>query len=69
MTFVHDPALVLLDEPANSLDRDGLDVLEAYLDTLRSRGGAAVWCAPEGIPATLECDIALTLAEGRLGPA
>ena len=48
MTFVHDPALILLDEPANSLDQEGLDVLAAYLEQLRSRGGAAVWCAPDG---------------------
>ena len=49
MTFVHDPDLVLLDEPANSLDEEGLEVLTAYLEQLRRRGGLAVWCAPEGI--------------------
>jgi ABC-2 type transport system ATP-binding protein len=69
MTFVHDPALVLLDEPTNSLDQEGLDVLTAYLGQLRRRGGAAVWCAPEGILASLAADTALRLAEGRLRTA
>jgi ABC-2 type transport system ATP-binding protein len=68
MTFVHDPALVLLDEPANSLDQEGLDVLAAYLEQLRSRGGAAVWCGPTGIPVPMASDTALRLAEGRLRP-
>ena len=69
MTFVHDPSLVLLDEPANSLDQDGLDVLAAYLEQLRRRGGAAVWCAPDIAQSTLESDIQLRLTGGRLEPA
>jgi ABC-type multidrug transport system ATPase subunit len=68
MTFVHDPAVILLDEPANSLDQEGLDVLAAYLEQLRSRGGAAVWCGPTGIPVPMASDTALRLAEGRLRP-
>jgi ABC-type multidrug transport system ATPase subunit len=66
MTFVHDPALVLLDEPMNSLDGEGLDVLAAYLERLCRRGGAAVWCSPEGVPASLAADNELRLADGRL---
>ena len=68
MTFVHDPDLVLLDEPANSLDQEGLEVLTAYLEQLRRRGGLAVWCAPEGIQTQLAADAELRLAEGRLRP-
>jgi ABC-2 type transport system ATP-binding protein len=69
MTFVHDPSLILLDEPANSLDQEGLDVLAAYLVQLRSRGGAAVWCGPAGVPKPMASDTELRLAEGRLRPA
>ena len=68
MSFVHDPALVLLDEPSTSLDTEGLEVLATYLDQLRRRGGAAVWCAPEGTQAALVPDSALRLADGRLQP-
>jgi ABC-type multidrug transport system ATPase subunit len=66
MTFVHNPDLVLLDEPANSLDSDGLDALVRYLDLVRGRGGAAIWCTPEasGVPA--DADTTLRLANGRL---
>jgi ABC-type multidrug transport system ATPase subunit len=66
MAFVHNPALVLLDEPANSLDQAGLDVLTAYLERLRRGGGAAVWCAPEGVASQLAPDVELRLADGRL---
>jgi ABC-type multidrug transport system ATPase subunit len=69
MTFVHAPALILLDEPASSLDGDGLDVLAAYLEQLRRRGGVAIWCTPEGIRMPLTSDIELRLAKGRLRQA
>jgi ABC-2 type transport system ATP-binding protein len=69
MTFVHDPAVVLLDEPGNSLDREGLEVLRDYLDELRSRGGAAVWCAPEGVQTPLASDTTLRLVGGNLQAA
>lgn len=69
MTFVHDPAVILLDEPGNSLDREGLGVLRDYLDELRSRGGAAVWCAPEGVQTPLASDTTLRLVDGNLQTA
>jgi heme ABC exporter ATP-binding subunit CcmA len=37
---IHDPAIVLLDEPFNSLDTDGREWLEAFLCDLRSRNRA-----------------------------
>ncbi len=66
MTFVHDPDVVLLDEPSTSLDQEGLEVLSRYLELVRDRGGAAVWCAPEGIGTHLAADLELRLVEGRL---
>ena len=69
MTFVHSPNLILLDEPANSLDREGLEVLTRYLEIVRSRGGSAVWCAPDGGGTPLDSDTKLRLAEGRLWQA
>ncbi len=68
MTFVHEPDLILLDEPGNSLDQEGLSVLTAYLEQLCRRGGAAVWCAPEGVQAPLASDTSFRLAAGRLQP-
>lgn len=69
MTFVHDPPLILLDEPANSLDQEGLRVLAGYLEELRRRGGASVWCAPDGTKAPLVAETAWLLIGGRLRPA
>lgn len=66
MTFVHSPDLILLDEPANSLDHDGLEVLSRYLAMVRERGGAVVWCAPEGSESHLAADTRVHLVEGRL---
>jgi ABC-2 type transport system ATP-binding protein len=63
--FLHEPELVLLDEPQTSLDPDALELLARALDDLRARGGSALWCAPrpeEGI----EFDRLLELDEGRL---
>ena len=46
MAFLHEPDLVLLDEPLNSLDDNGAESLRRCLADLTGRGGAAVWCAP-----------------------
>ena len=58
MTFVHEPELVLLDEPHTSLDERALGRLREALDRLTARGGAAVWCSPKrdgtGLPASEE---------------
>lgn len=58
MTFVHDPEVVLLDEPHTSLDEGALGRLCAALERLTARGGAAVWCSPSregtGLPASEE---------------
>lgn len=46
MAFLHDPLLVMLDEPLNSLDEDGIALLCAALADLNSHGGLAIWCSP-----------------------
>jgi ABC-type multidrug transport system ATPase subunit len=44
--FVHDPDVVLLDEPHNSLDEPGLDMLRAAIDGIVDSGGAVAWASP-----------------------
>jgi ABC-2 type transport system ATP-binding protein len=66
MAFLHEPSLVLLDEPRNSLDEDGIGRLLEVLRTFTEAGGTALWCAPtdEGV-----ADVATAvfeLADGRL---
>jgi ABC-type multidrug transport system ATPase subunit len=66
LAFAHEPRVVLLDEPVTSLDEAGVDRLEAALDALKRRGGAAVVCLPSGWRAPDAVDRHLTLAGGRL---
>jgi ABC-type multidrug transport system ATPase subunit len=64
-TFLHSPRLVLLDEPANSLDDEGLALVsDAILDLCR-RGGTAVWCSPRW-PDVDGIDHGYVLRDGRL---
>lgn len=46
MAFLHEPRLVMLDEPVNSLDEDGIALLGAALADLNRRGGLGIWCSP-----------------------
>jgi ABC-2 type transport system ATP-binding protein len=46
LSFLHSPHLVLLDEPANSLDDEGLELVSNAVADLARRGGIAIWCAP-----------------------
>jgi ABC-type multidrug transport system ATPase subunit len=48
MAFLHRPSLVLLDEPANSLDDEGRELLTSAVVEHREQGGSAVWVTPGG---------------------
>lgn len=66
MCLIHRPSIVVLDEPMNSLDRSGLDVLSNYLLDLSGRGGAAVWASPSGTQEGLHSDRNFRLENGKL---
>ncbi len=69
MAFLHDPRLVLLDEPTTSLDESGVAAVSAALADLTERGGTALWCAPSGLQSTLPVDRRYMLDRGSLEPA
>jgi ABC-2 type transport system ATP-binding protein len=48
LAFAHRPEVVLLDEPANSLDLDGMQTFVGALERLTARGGSALVCVPTG---------------------
>lgn len=66
LAFAHSPSVVLLDEPATSLDEDGIALLQRALDSLKARGGAAVVCLPSGWEQILSIDRAYVLTAGKL---
>ena len=64
MTFIHEPSVILLDEPHTSLDDEALALLRAALDRHRERGGAAVWCAPGSAQAEIDADVSFWIEDG-----
>ena len=64
--FLHDPEVVLLDEPASSLDEEATALLARALHELTARGGSALWAAPVGRMLDLPADRSLLLGDGRV---
>lgn len=66
MAFLHEPRLLLLDEPRNSLDDDGYRLLGEQIERAGSGGAAVLWCSPRGEDRVLACDAGYTLEDGHL---
>ena len=66
MAFLHEPLVLLLDEPRNSLDDDGYRLLRVQIERVAARGAAVLWCSPRGEDRVLACDTGYTLEDGRL---
>lgn len=69
VSFLHVPKLVLLDEPDNSLDDEGVALLARAVKDLTARGGSAVVCSPLEAAGGLSFDRSFTILDGRLEPA
>jgi ABC-2 type transport system ATP-binding protein len=66
MAFLHEPRLVLLDEPWSSLDPDGIAVLKRVLHEFKTAGGTAVCCAPTSDEIADEADDVYRIENGRV---
>ena len=66
LVFLHAPRLVLLDEPATSLDTVALGLVRRAVDGLARRGGMCLVVVPEGVDTGLDVGRALVLRDGRL---
>ncbi len=66
LAVVHRPQVVLLDEPRNSLDADGQEMLRDAVASVLERGGSVVWCSPVGEDQPMAFDRVLRLEGGRL---
>ncbi len=68
MAFLHEPCVLLLDEPRNSLDDEGYELLAEQIELACSRGATVLWCSPRGEDRVLACDVAYALERGCLTP-
>ena len=68
-TFLRDADLILLDEARNSLDADGVELVETAVAEAIARGSAVVWAAPTGEEPPRDFQRRLHLERGRLMPA
>lgn len=69
LSLLHRPKVLLLDEPRNSLDVEGLGVLTTKVSELLARGGSVIWCSPVGEDQPMTFDRTLIIADGALRPA
>jgi ABC-2 type transport system ATP-binding protein len=66
MAFLHEPRVLLLDEPRNSLDEDGYRLLAEQIERIRVTGAAVLWCSPRGEGRVIACDAGYSLHDGHL---
>jgi len=64
--FLPAPRLILLDEPANSLDTRGNELLAHAIEAHAAGGGSLIWCAPTVDNLPFELDELYSLRAGRL---
>ena len=69
LAFLHEPRLVLLDEPATSLDSVALELLRRAVDSAAARGAMCLAVGPDGVETGVPSQRRLTLRQGRLVPA
>jgi ABC-2 type transport system ATP-binding protein len=68
LTVVHRPRVLLLDEPRNSLDADGLAMLADAVADVRDAGGAVLWCSPAGEEQPIDFDRTYVIRDAALEP-
>jgi ABC-2 type transport system ATP-binding protein len=66
LAFLHNPTLVLLDEPRNSLDTEGVQLVTAAVQEHVDSGGVVLCCAPAGEDPIVEYHAHYAMEAGRL---
>jgi ABC-2 type transport system ATP-binding protein len=67
LAFLHGPSLLLLDEPWNSLDGEGIELVNATVKEFAASGGSGLVCTPTGHELdTAPANPVFVLENGRL---
>ncbi len=66
--LVHNPSLVLLDEPTTGLDAAGVEALAEVVHSERARHATVVLVTHDGAFAKRTADVIFTMERGRLSP-
>jgi ABC-2 type transport system ATP-binding protein len=66
LATIHRPTALFLDEPRNSLDGEGLQMLRRAIDEVLARGGAVVWCCPASQDEPIQFDRSFVIEDGTL---
>jgi ABC-type multidrug transport system ATPase subunit len=69
LAFLHRPRLVLLDEPATSLDSVALELLRRAVEAAAARGAMCLAVGPDGVEIGVPAHRRLSLRGGRLEAA
>ena len=67
--ILHEPDVLVMDEPATALDAAGLQVLRNVLSRWRTAGRAVIFSAHDAAPLAGCIDQTLSIADGCLSPA
>ena len=64
--IMEDPELLILDEPMNGLDKDGVKDMRKYLLDLKERGKTILIASHSGEDIDVLCDTVCEMDKGRL---